>query len=152
MVSTASLKPTVITPDDTHLQYVYIDDMHRCAITSNLHVRHVSRCHLQSHLPLRDTTRTPSDALYMHFIIENVTGEHLQCCHNLITVCKNDTAAGAILNTNSEEDFSRQICTLSDSLMPVCEIAVSTTMCFHIILRGVHSERGGWGSHRSNIK
>lgn len=75
------------------------------------------------------------DTGYMHFIIENVTGEHLPCCHNLITVCKNDTAVGAILNTKSEEGFSRQICTLSDNVVPAGEIAVSTTMCFNIILK-----------------
>lgn len=71
----------------------------------------------------------------MHFVIENVTGEHLPHCHNLITVCKNDTAVGTILNTNSDEGFSRQICTLSDNVIPVGEIAVSTTMCFNIIPR-----------------
>lgn len=73
----------------------------------------------------------------MHFIIENVRGEHLQHCHNLITVCRNDTAVGGILNTNTEEDFSHQICILSDNVMPAAEIAASTTMCFRVILRGI---------------
>lgn len=114
----------------------YAYHQYTSAITSNAHEHNVTRCHLQSHLPLRDTTHTLSDTGYMHFIIENVTGEHLPRCHNLITVCKNDTAVGAILNTNSEEGFSRQICTLSDNVMPVCKIAMSTTMCFNIILRG----------------
>lgn len=118
------------------MTHTYAYHQYTSAITSNVHVHNVSWCHLQSHLPLRDTTHTLSDTGYMHFIIENVTGEHLQRCHNLITVGKNDTAVGAILNTNSEEDFSRQICTLSDNVMPVGEIAVSTTMCFHITLRG----------------
>lgn len=75
----------------------------------------------------------------MHFIIENVTGEHLQRCHNLITVCKYDTAVGRILNTNGEEDFSCHLCTLSVNV-PAGEIAVSTTICFYIILRGYFTQ------------
>lgn len=118
------------------MTYTYAYHQYTSAITSNAHTHNVTRCHLQSHLPLRDTTHTLSDTGYMHFIIENVTGEHLPRCHNLITVCKNDTAVGAILNTNSEEGFSRQICTLTDNVIRVCEIAVSTTMCFNIILTG----------------
>lgn len=93
---------TLITPHDTHLHAYH---QYTSAITSNLHTHNVSRCHLQSHLPVRNTARTLSDSSYMHFIIENVTGEHLQRCHNLITVCKFDPAVGGILNTNGEEDF-----------------------------------------------
>lgn len=101
----------------------------------------VSQCHLQSHLQVRDPTHTLSDTSYMHFVIENVTGEHLPRCHNLITLCKNDTAVCVILNTNSKEGFSRQICTLSDTVVAVGEIVVSTTMCFNIILKGkLHSK------------
>ncbi len=136
---------------------------HTCArhqytstITSNAHTHNVSQCHLQSHLPARDTSHTLSDTGYMHFIIENVTGEHLPRCHNLITVCKNDTAVGTILNTNTEEGFSRQICTLSDNVIPVGEIAVSTTMCFNITLRSILFQkyellRGGGGWEKSQI-
>lgn len=118
------------------MTHTYAYHQHTSAITSNVHVHNVGRCHLQSHLALRDTTHTMSDTGYMHFIIGNVTGEHLQRCHNLIIVCKNDTAVGTILNTNSEEAFSRQICTLSDNVMPAGEIGVSTTVCFHITRRG----------------
>lgn len=86
---------------------------------------------------------TLCDSGYMHFIIGTVTGEHLQRCHNLITVCKYDTAVGGILNTNAEEDFLCHICTLSDSVVPVGEIAVSTTISFYIILRGYFTQERG---------
>lgn len=111
-------------------------------------MHNVSQCHLQSHLPVRNSTHTLSDVGYMHFIIENVTGEHLQRCHNLITVCKYDTAVGGVLNTNGGGDFSCHLCTLSVNVVPVGEIAVSTTICFNIILRGYFTQemwaaRGG---------
>lgn len=118
------------------MTHTYAYHQHTSAITANVHVHNVGRCHLQSHLALRDPTHTMSDTGYMHFIIGNVSGEHLQRCHNLIIVCKNDTAVGAILNTNSEEDFSRQICTLSDTVMPAAEIGVSTTVRLPITRRG----------------
>lgn len=132
---------TLITP------HLYAYHQYTSVISSNVHANNVSQCHLQSHLPVRDTTHTLSDSGYMHFIIGNVTGEHLQRCHNLITVCKYDTAVGRILNTNAEEDFSCHICTLSDSVVPVGEIAVSTTICFYIILRGYFTQEmwATWG-------
>lgn len=110
-------------------------------------MRTITQCYLQSHLPVRDTTHTLSDSGYMHLIIGNVTGEHLQRCHNLITVCKYDTAVGGILNTNAEDNFSRHICTLNDSVVPVGEIEVSTTICFYIILRGYFTQEmwATWG-------
>lgn len=132
------------------MTHTYACHQYTSAITSNAHRHNVSQCHLQSHLPPRDTTHTLPDTGYMHFIIENVTGEHLPRCHNLITVGKNDTAVGAILNTNSEEGFSRQICTLSDNVIPVGEIAVSTTMCFNIILRGDFTQEI-WAAERGGL-
>lgn len=118
------------------MTYTCVYHQYTSAITSNANMHNVGPCHLQSHLPLMDTTHTMSDTGYMHFIIENVTGEHLPRCHNLITVCKNDTAVRAILNTNSKRGSSRRVCTLTDNVVPICEIAVSTTMCIYIILRG----------------
>lgn len=103
-------------------------------------MHNVSQCHLQSHLPVRNSTHTLSDVADMHFIIENVTGEHLQRCHNLITVCKYDTAVGGVLNTNGGGDFSCHLGTLSVNVVPVGEIAVSTTICFYIILRGYFTQ------------
>jgi len=77
----------------------------------------------------------------------------------LITVCKNDTAVSAILNTNSTEGFSRPICTLSDNVGAVGEIAVSTTMCLNIILRGNFTQKigvtgrgGSRSTHRFHVK
>lgn len=128
-----SAAAALITP---HGAQLYAYHPYTSVISSNVHVHNVSRCRLQSHLPVSDTTHTLADSAYVPFIIGNVTGEHLQRCHNLITVCKYDTAVGGILNTNAEEDFSCHICTLSDSVVPVCEIAMSTTICFYIFLRG----------------
>lgn len=133
-VSQRVSETALITP------HLYAYHQYTSAVSSNVHVHNVSRCHLQSHLPVRETTHTPSDSGDMHFIIGNVTGEHLQRCHNLITVCKYDTAVGGILNTNAGEDFSCHICTLSDSVVPVGDIAVSTTIRFYIILRGYFTQ------------
>lgn len=126
--------PSLKQQSQFQMTCTYAYHQYTSQITSNACSRDVSQCHLQSHLPQRSIIGALSDTGYMHFIIENVTGEHLPRCHNLITVCKNDTAVGVILNTNSKEGFSRQICTLSDNVMPLGEIAVSTTMCFNIIL------------------
>lgn len=98
---------TLITP---HGAQLYAYHQYTSVISSNVHAHNVSRCRLQSHFSVRDTTHTLSDSGYMPFIIGNVTREHLQRCHNLITVCKYDTAVGGILNTNAEEDFSCHIC------------------------------------------
>lgn len=147
-VSQRISETTVITPHGAHLHACH---QYTSAISSNVHAHNVSQCYLQSHLPVRDTTHTLSDSGYMHFIMGNVTGEHLQRCHNLITVCKYDTAVGRILNTNAEEDFSCHICTLSDSVAPVGKIAVSTTICFYIILRGYFTQEmwATWGGGSS---
>lgn len=78
-------------------------------------------CHLQSHLPPRETAHALCDTGRAHFVIGNVTREHLPRCHYLITVCRNDTVVSAILNTEKQERgaFSRQICTLSDNVAQV---------------------------------
>lgn len=89
------------------MTHTYAYHQRTTAITSNANTHNVSQWDSQSHLPLSDTTHTLSDTSCMHFIIENVTWEHLPRCHNLITVCKNDTAVSMILNTNSKEGFSR---------------------------------------------
>lgn len=118
------------------MTYTYAYHQYTSAITSNANTPNVIQMPLT--IPFATEWYHPRIVWHqaLHFIIGNVTGEHLPRCHYLITVCRNDTVVSAILNTEKQEKgFSCQICTLSDNVVQVGKIAVSTVTCFNMVSR-----------------